>query len=76
MSKNKDRYMFLGVPDEKLPNLVTGEVYDLQIIDESVGVLGFLFGKRRPIIVQPFVYFYPDWETFHRNWHLISLNSK
>lgn len=63
--------IFLGTPDHKFPFLKQGYRYILEIIEEPSGLLGWIMGKKHPVIINPFVCHYSSWETFHRNWHVI-----
>lgn len=56
------KYKFLGKPDSRFPNLVTGKVYDLKI--ETRGILLW----TKPLIVSPIRCPYSSWEAFYRNW--------
>lgn len=65
------KYKFIGKPDSRFPNLVTGDVYHLTIKKSPRGLFGFLVGNTKPIIVEPFNCPYSSWEAFFRNWELV-----
>jgi hypothetical protein len=62
------KYKFLGKPDWRFPHLITGKVYDLEIIEQSKGFLGWLVGNYYPVIVKPIKCPYSSWTTFYQNW--------
>lgn len=62
------KYKFLGKPDSKLPNLVTGKTYELVVTERTWGLMDMLTGTYHPQIVLPFSCPYTSWETFYKNW--------
>lgn len=52
------KYIFLGKPDRRFPHLVTGQIYDLEIVVRS----------GRIMIVKPITCPYRSWATFKQNW--------
>jgi len=63
------KYKFLGKPDKKFPELVTGKVYEL-VVETFDGLLA------RPRIFIPFSCPYSSWETFYQNWQPLALADK
>jgi hypothetical protein len=64
-------YKFLGKPDRIFPDLVTGKVYDLTVIEKSKGPLGCVAGNTHPQIVSPIRCPYRSWDTFYANWERV-----
>ena len=60
------KYKFLGKPDDKFPELITGKIYYLKVRTDYRG---------RPKIVDPFYCPYSKWETFYQNWKPITMKS-
>lgn len=56
------RYTFLGKPDKTFPDLITGQVYDLEIVVRNAG------WNQAVFIVKPFFCPYLSWALFHQNW--------
>jgi hypothetical protein len=54
----KDKFVFIGRPDERFPGLKTGKVYELCVDSEG--------GK--PTITFPFTCPYDNWISFYENW--------
>lgn len=52
------KYIFLGKPDRRFPHLVTGEIYDLEVVVQNGNLM----------IFKPIVCPYRSWETFGQNW--------
>lgn len=69
------KYVFVGKPDHKFPELKTGKIYDLSIIEESAGLFGFLVGNMRPVITEPIQCPYSSWRAFDNNWELAAKNN-
>lgn len=65
------KYKFIGDPDWIFPHLKRGKIYDLKIKEESMGLLGWLVGNVRPVIVEPIYCPYSSWDTFYQNWRKV-----
>lgn len=68
----KAKYQFIGKPDRVFPKLKTGKNYHLTIVEEPKGFLNWLWGIKRPIIIDPITCPYDSWRTFRYNWRKIS----
>jgi len=56
------KYIFLGKPDMRFPDLIHGKVYDLKVVSRNYN----------PVIVRPFLCPYTSWITFSENWRVVS----
>ena len=66
------KYKFLGKPDFRLPNIMTGKVYELEVVERQWGLKDMITGTYHPQIISPFGCPYTSWETFYQNWKPIT----
>jgi len=75
MGEKKMKYRFLGKPDKKFPDLITGKVYELEVVVMRWGLMDiFTLGSSHPQIIKPFSCPYSNWESFYKNWEVIKEN--
>lgn len=65
-----NNFKFLGKPDRIFPQLETGKVYALEVVEKYHNFFDWIFFKTYPVIISPIHCPYESWDAFFQNWRL------